>query len=203
MSISFIYFDIGGVTILDFSGNNKWEEMKRDLNIPASLDQEFDEYYDELSRSLHVGKELDMCLPDIAKRFDLVFPANYSMLADFIMRFKPNEFIWSVIQQAKQKSNIGLLTNMYPRMLDSIKEAELLPQINWDVVIDSSIVKLQKPDKEIFAYAQAEAGVPGKNIFFIDNDPRNIDAARDLGWQAYLYDPSNPEKSSQELAQII
>jgi hypothetical protein len=29
--ISFIYFDVGGVLIQDFSGNNKWNELLSEL----------------------------------------------------------------------------------------------------------------------------------------------------------------------------
>ena len=31
--LSFIYFDVGGVVIQDFSGTNKWSQLKRELGI--------------------------------------------------------------------------------------------------------------------------------------------------------------------------
>ena len=40
--IKFIYFDIGGVLLLDFSKTNKWLEMRRDLGISPDLDSQFE-----------------------------------------------------------------------------------------------------------------------------------------------------------------
>lgn len=31
--ISFIYFDVGGVAMLDFSGTNKWELLKKEIGV--------------------------------------------------------------------------------------------------------------------------------------------------------------------------
>jgi hypothetical protein len=32
-NIKFVYFDLGGVTILDFSGTNEWFKLKQELGI--------------------------------------------------------------------------------------------------------------------------------------------------------------------------
>jgi|TARA_Y100000310_G_C20153683_1_gene565933 hypothetical protein len=34
----FIYFDVGGVVIRDFSGTNKWEELRRSIGIKPEQD---------------------------------------------------------------------------------------------------------------------------------------------------------------------
>lgn len=39
--IKFIYFDVGGVVILDYSKTNKWNEMLTDLGIPEELKPKF------------------------------------------------------------------------------------------------------------------------------------------------------------------
>jgi hypothetical protein len=41
----FVYFDVGGVLIKDFSKTNKWEELKKAKNI---TDPGFDAWFDEL-----------------------------------------------------------------------------------------------------------------------------------------------------------
>lgn len=35
--IKFVYFDIGGVVVKDFSGNNKWNEMKKFMGVKKNL----------------------------------------------------------------------------------------------------------------------------------------------------------------------
>ena len=46
--ISFVYFDVGGVVILDFSGTNKWEMVKKEWGIT-------DAYWDVVIDSSVVG----------------------------------------------------------------------------------------------------------------------------------------------------
>lgn len=92
---------------------------------------------------------------------------------------------------------------MYPRMLDSIKAKELLPSVMWDAVVDSSVVGYQKPDEEIYCIAEEMASVKPEAIFFIDNSEEHVEAAKNRGWQAMLYDPQNPEKLSNRVAEYL
>ncbi len=48
--ISFVYFDLGGVVIRDFSGTNKWEEVKQEWGLT-------DKYWDEFEPKLCAGQE--------------------------------------------------------------------------------------------------------------------------------------------------
>jgi len=137
--ISFIYFDVGGVVINDCKGNDKWEKMKRDLGIKPEDDKEFDEFYDKYEKDVCLGKDIDTIIPLIEKKFHIVFPVSYSMLADFINRFEKNIYIQPVIDRIKQDCLIGLLTNMYPKMFSMMTKKGIMPEANWDVVIDSSI----------------------------------------------------------------
>lgn len=41
-SIKHVYFDIGGVLLLDFSGTTKWTQLRRDLGFAADQDELFD-----------------------------------------------------------------------------------------------------------------------------------------------------------------
>jgi FMN phosphatase YigB (HAD superfamily) len=93
----------------------------------------------------------------------------------------------------------GLLTNMYVGMFNKIIERNLLPSIDWDVVIDSSIVGLKKPDIRIFKLAEKKSGASGKEIVFVDNNDKNIKTANILSWNTFLYDSANFRKSSEKL----
>ena len=52
----------------------------------------------------------------------------------------------------------------------------------------SARVKLIKPDPEIFAHATDAFGVDPADTLFIDDVQKNVDAARDAGWQAIRFD---------------
>jgi FMN phosphatase YigB (HAD superfamily) len=201
--IKFIYFDVGGVVIKDFSGTNKWEELKAGMGIKPSQENDFNEIFDKYEPDVCVGKDVESLVPMLQEKLGLKLPEHYSFLLDFINRFEKNESIWPIVKKLKGKYKLGLLTNMYPNMLGAIYKADLMPNVEWDVVIDSSIEKVRKPQVEIFRLAQDRSGFTGNEILFIDNGAKHVDAAKQFGWQGYLYDPTNTEKSNNGLEAIL
>jgi len=197
--IKFVYFDLGGTLINDFSGTNKWEIHKRELGITPVKDTEFDQFWTEYEHNLCAGKDTTPFIQLMNKQFNINIPSYESLLTGFINKFTENRSIWPIIREVKQKTRIGMLTNMYPGMFDAIKKRQILPEFNWEIIIDSSVVGFQKPEKEIYQIAQAGAKVKNQEIFFIDNTPQNLQTAQLLGWQTFLYDSNNSDKSSKEL----
>lgn len=201
--VKFVYFDIGGVLLFDFSGSNKWQKMKQDLGVTEHNEEAFNNVWQQHRNAICVDCDVDTLLPKIAAVPGVTFARDYSMLDDFVDRFEPNGGMWEIAQQAHKQFRIGLLTNMYPRMLDKIRQAQLIPDLPWDAVIDSSTVRAQKPDERIFQIAQQQAGVNPDEIFFIDNSLKNVEAAQAFGWQAVLYDPQDTEASNALLIESL
>lgn len=202
-NIKFIYFDVGGVLLLDYSGNNKWEEMKKGMGIEQNKSQDFERIWEAYNKRVCLDYDVDEIVPILEKELSLTLPSNYSLLEDFVSRFDLNHSIWPIVKSAEEKYGLGLLTNMYPRMLSLIQKSELIPNINWDVVIDSSIVGCQKPESQIYEISEQRAKTEGNEILFIENGIENIEAAKKRGWQTFLYDPQKPEESSQSLSKIL
>lgn len=203
MKTKFVYFDVGGVLLLDYSGTNKWVEMKRDLGVTEDLDEKFDEVWKRHRSRICIDCDVDNIVSDFEKEVGIVIPENYSMLADFVNRFEINDGIWSVAQSVKEKYKTGLLTNQYPRMFDLVKEKNLIPDVDWDVVVDSSVVGFQKPEQAIFELAEKEANYDPSEIFFIDNSPEHLEGAKKRGWKTFLYDPQNVAESNKKLTEIL
>lgn len=201
--VSFIYFDIGGVVIKDFSGTNKWQEMKRDLGVSAEKNEKFDDFYSNFEIEACAGRNVEDFIPIMEKEFSISIKSGYSILNDFVNRLEHNKSIWPIIEKAREKYQIGLLTNMYPGMLNAIRIRNLLPSIKWDTIIDSSVEKMQKPNTEIYKLAEKRSGFTGKEILFIDNTKKNLDAVSKLDWNTFLYDPKNPKLSNRKLTEII
>ncbi len=198
--ISFVYFDVGGVGLLDFSETNKWNELKQSLGIiDAKQSKLFDQVWKRYRSSICINYDVDQILPTLQKEIGLNIHEHYSLLKDFVNRFEKNKTIWPVMNTIQKTCRVGLLTNMYPRMFQLIQQKELLPHITWDVVVDSSVVMLQKPDVRIFQYAEKESKVHRERILFVDNTLSHIEAARQFGMQVFHYDVSNPSSSSQKL----
>jgi FMN phosphatase YigB (HAD superfamily) len=146
-----------------------------------------------------LGKDIDTIIPLIQEKFNIVFPAGYSMLTDFINRFEKNIYIQPVIDRVKQDCRMGLLTNMYPMMLKAMTDKGIMPEANWDVVIDSTIEDCRKPDLSIFKLAEQKANVKGNKILFVDNTVSNIKVSKEFGWETFFYDSANHKKSCADL----
>jgi len=201
--ISFVYFDVGGVVVDDFSGNHKWQELKQELGIDADHDAAFEEVWARYASDICIDRDIEALLPILVSECKLQLPKDYSLLHGFVSRFYANPPLWPILTDLRAHTRIGLLTNMYPGMFAAIQKQRILPDIIWDEVIDSSVERLQKPDKRLFERAQHRANVPGAGILFVDNSPEHISAAQTLGWQTFLYNPANHEESCATLAQFL
>lgn len=203
--ISFVYFDVGGVAIKDYSSTNKWEIMKNDLGATGDLSKKFEIIFRQYNNRLTTGLiDADSLLKIIAKQLKLNLSSKISLLTYFVDHFEQNIPIWPIVSSLKETKKVGLLTDMYLGMLDTILAKNLIPSnIIWDSIIDSSILGVKKPMPKIYQIAQEKAGVRATEILFIDNLEKNLVPARKLGWQTFLYDSRDYEKSSLKLAKFL
>jgi HAD superfamily hydrolase (TIGR01509 family) len=81
---------------------------------------------------------------------------------------------------------IGLLSNAAPDLAERLKGTYRLG-IEWDDEVISGLVDLAKPDAAIFHLAAERIGLAAKSCFFIDDQPRNVEAARSVGMLAYNF----------------
>ena len=88
---------------------------------------------------------------------------------------------------------------MYPGMLSAIMKKGIMPPVSWDVIIDSSVEGCQKPSVDIFKLAEKKSNMREDSILFIDNTIENINAAKDFGWQTFLYNSADHKKSCSDL----
>ena len=98
----------------------------------------------------------------------------------------PNPATISLIRRLKSRYRVVLLSNAmsgYLRYaLDKCGIADL-----FDDVIVSAEVKLVKPDPAIFKLALDRAGVDAKNALMIDDVGKNLDGARAVGIDGFLF----------------
>lgn len=202
--ISFVYFDVGGVAIQDFSDSDKWQHMMADMGVRKEDIPAFDEMYDAFEIEVCMGHHhVDELVPKLINKFHLPIGSDFSMQKYFIDHFYENRGIWPIMELAKKSCKLGLLTDIYPGMLEEIFRRGLIPQLGWDVIVNSSIEKVKKPMPEIYDLAELKAGVKPSDILFIDNREKNLVVPRARGWQTFLYDSRDYAKSSQDLADFL
>lgn len=202
--ISFVYFDVGGVAIKDFSDSPKWEQMMVEMGLNQYDQAEIDTIFDTYEDDICIGKRhVDTLVPIYCDKYHLKLDPNYSMLNYFLDHFEINSELWPIVDKLKSTTKVGLLTDQYLGMLDGIFKRNILPPVEWDVIIDSSVEGVKKPMPEIYQLATTRAGVAPAEILYIDNREKNLVPARELGWQTYLYDSSNYDQANADLAAFL
>ncbi len=145
-NIKFIYLDIGGVVVFDFSKTNNWIEMTEALGVNEFNRKKFDNIFSEFEPKICVNKKtLGEFIDTVNNELKLNISKDYSMLDDFVNRFESNPSINPILVRLSKNYKLGLLTNMYPGMLDKIRARKILPEVKWDIIIDSSVVGCMKP----------------------------------------------------------
>lgn len=203
--ISFVYFDVGGVAIKDFSDTNKWNIMiDQVMGIPKDHWKAFDDLYDKYEDDICLGKiAVDELQPYIKEHFKANIPVDFSMLTYFLDHFEKNSELWSIVDNYLDNVKIGLLTDQYLGMLNGIFAKKLIPDLSWSSIVDSSVVGVRKPMDEIYQIAADRSGVSEQEILFIDNREKNLIPAKRRGWQTFLYNSSDYDQANKDLAKFI
>ncbi len=98
---------------------------------------------------------------------------------------------------------VGALTNDLAAFHGDDDMADLPLIASLDVLVDASVTGVLKPDPRAYAIAAEALGLPLSAIVFVDDLPRNIDAAREAGMIGLLLDLADPaevfERARKEL----
>jgi putative hydrolase of the HAD superfamily len=130
-------------------------------------------------------REMERLLADQLARFAQRPIRREGLLARFAGCFTRDERVWSALGDARRAGQrIGLLTNSWLRETYPA-DAELAEV--FDVVVMSREVGLRKPDSRIFALALERLGVQPAECTFIDDAPRNVEAAVAAGLRGVVY----------------
>lgn len=95
-----------------------------------------------------------------------------------------NKQLISLIREIKKNYRIGLLTNA-PRSIITNVLKDDFPL--FDIPVISADIHLIKPDREIFEYFISESGTSADEIFFTDDNPKNITAAQSCGMKGAVF----------------
>lgn len=206
--LHFVFFDVGGVLIRDFSGTSKWDELLTDLGLSEGQKEALMRVYYERNDELCTTLPADAFMQEVAKDLEIELTDSYSLQRDILSRFEPNPSIQNAINSISSAYKTGLLTDMFPGMLSEIKQAGIFPDITPDIVVDSSEVGYRKPQPGIYEVAESKVmeaygKIDPSTILFIDNKQENLDGAAKRGWQTLLYDPTDLEGSNTGLERYI
>lgn len=169
-----------GITKLEW--NQEYKKYNHLLNVES---QSFEEVYGLVASKFTDKKEvMDLILGLIKESRD---------------KYWINEELVNFIQTLKSKYKIALLSN-YPNILRQ-KLIDLNLICLFDEVIISSEVGCQKPQPEIFAVLFNKFNVKPGEVIFVDDTPRSLEGAREIGYAPILFKDNNSMR--QELTKIL
>ena len=91
-----------------------------------------------------------------------------------------------VLRALHAKSRLGIISNAPPRLNDALDRLGLTGY--FEVIVNSSLVGVSKPEPAIYEIALAEMQIPAEVCAFVDDLPPNIATAERLGLTGLLVD---------------
>lgn len=179
--IKFIYFDVNGCLVHFFQ--SAFTKIAEDFDISAyDVETVFWHYNDDACRGLITQEEFNFKLE---KKLGI---SGLNWLDYYIESVEPIQEMHDMLKLASENYKFGLLTNIMPGAVGIMRRKGILPNLSYDVIIDSSEIATIKPEDKIYEIAQERAGVKPSEILLIDDSRANLMAAERLGWDVLWFD---------------
>lgn len=190
--ISFVYFDINGCLVRFY--HRAFTRLAEVSGAPADvIETAFWHHNDEVCRG-------DMTMDEFNKAFAKSLGLEkLNWIEYYLETVEPIDEMHDLVTWASQNYRIGLLTNTMPGFIDAMRERGLLPNVQYDAIIDSSEVNAIKPEAKIYDIATKKADCPGSEILLIDDARTNLMAAEKQGWHVLWFDDYNPGESIKRI----
>jgi putative hydrolase of the HAD superfamily len=175
-----VILDWGGVLMrtVDPSGRRKWER-KLDLSLHA------------VDRVVHGSRSWKQAQSgiisdaeywaDVADQLGLDETALAEFRHDYFSGDRLDEEMVQFIQDLRPRFKTALLSNASPQLLRLLEELEVTGL--FDVMVISGMVGVQKPDPDIYRLVLKRLGLRPQETIFVDDFPRNLETAQELGMQ--------------------
>lgn len=186
--VSFVYFDVHGCLIYFYQ--RAFDSLAAATGIRADLiETVYWRYNDEACRGELSMKEFCSKLAQELHLDDIDWPSYY------LEAVEPVQEMHELLRWTAENYKVGLLTNIMPGLLPQLKSSGAIPNIDYDVIIDSSEIGAIKPEAKVYQVAQERAAVPASEILLIDDSRGNLMSADRNGWHVLWFDDSRPAES--------
>jgi putative hydrolase of the HAD superfamily len=194
--VSFVYFDVNGCLVHFYQ--RAFARLAQDTGAPSDIvETAFWHYNDDVCRGIMSLSDFNAKLAERLGVSEVKWEKYYLETVEPILQMQ------EVLRWASDRYKIGLLSNIMPGLLSSMRRSEQLPNVAYDAIIDSSEVAAIKPEAKIYEIATEKAGVPAQEILLIDDSRVNLMAAERMGWHVLWFDDSRPEESVERVRQAL
>lgn len=206
--IKALIFDVGGVLALDAPRYFLSElSVKEGIDI-GELAEIWKRFFPKLVRAemtenefwLSFIKELNLEIPhDIQlERFKQEMRLFILLDKEFFTYLKQLKEEISH-ERPKEPIKFAILSNNVKEWVEELGQQADLGSV-FDEQIYSCDLKQVKPDKELYTAALKKLGAEPDEVIFIDNKPRNVEAARSAGMYGLVF--TTPEEFKKEMIEL-
>ncbi|WP_419928192.1 HAD-IA family hydrolase [Candidatus Poriferisocius sp.] len=181
--IEAVLFDMGGVIV-----SGPWEAFaayERANGLPEGLIRRINSTDSDTNAWAQMERG-EIGLEEFAVAFEGEAAAmGYQVDGMAVLNGLGGELIPSMaeaVRRSSERLKTGLLTNNYAPMGSSERSAEIDEVLGWfDVVIESSVVGVRKPDPTFYTMACEALGMEPSGCVFLDDLGVNLKPARAMG----------------------
>lgn len=194
--ISFVYFDINGCLVRFF--HRAFTKLADNSGQLADVvEATFWHYNDQVCRGEMSVAEFNNAL---AKKLNMPSVDWEKYYLEAIQTMPETQ---KLVRWVSERYGIGILTNIMPGFLDTMRRRGLVPNINYDAIIDSSVVHAVKPEDKMYKLAVEKAGCQPDELLLVDDSMSNLVAAEKAGWHVLWFDDFRPDESAKRIRQIL
>lgn len=194
--VRFVYFDVNGCLVRFF--HRAFTKLAEETGTQAdTIEATFWHFNDSVCRGEMPLNEFERIF---AERTG-VPSVDWTRL--YLDAVEPIAEVQQMLPWVAENYLTGLLTNIMPGFLTAMREHQLLPSVNFDVIIDSSEVGVIKPEERMYQIAQEKSGVDAHEILLVDDARPNLMAAERMGWHVLWFDDYRPSDSVTRIREIL
>jgi 2-haloacid dehalogenase len=140
----------------------------------------------------HFEHDRGRALADMVPERIALFPAYESHINAYATRFNetvpgPVDGSHAIVERlAAAGVPLFCLTNFGDEFWQLFRPTQPIFDHFEDIIV-SGVEKVAKPDPRIYEIVEARSGRAGADLFFTDDNPANIEAAKARGWDAHLF----------------
>jgi len=82
--------------------------------------------------------------------------------------------------------NLAILTNNWTNQTAFVRKA-VSQFVDPEFVFESAVLKMQKPEVQLFKYVENKIAAKKQEILYIDDSQEYLEGAKTLDWQTFLY----------------
>jgi 2-haloacid dehalogenase len=180
-----VVFDVGRV-LFQWQLRTLFEKLIAD---EAELDWFLREVVTE---EWHFNHDAGTPLADMLPARMAAFPDQALRIAAYAARF--NETVPGPVPGVHQlvrrlhdaRVPLFCLTNFGAELFPAFRREQPIFDLFADIIV-SGEERIAKPDPRLYEITETRAGRSGDALFFVDDNPANVAAARKRGWDAHLF----------------